>query len=516
MKISKPLKTKTHKQCIDQCDKTPNCVSWTWNRKKKKCYLTMEFDSTKRTPWISGNCAGSARRCGSNIVNYVHGIIENQEFSMDNMHCDPTSGEKYWLTPSQYTGEAFVAELESTIPVIGVRLRNTHKLQDKDRATKKFRVSIGSSNEGPWTELLTQELEDSRNQEVPPLQHFESNNAISGRFLQFELLEFWGDGGGLNYFDIIQEVTVGSPISFIENGEEHKQNMTITKLGGKHILTVTIPAHGIFKATTVLITEDTNKGNSKSEDNMIFIAGNHSSIMKLPSDMQALHEIFDAAHNYNGTLRRSMETEEHAFLVHEGSLSVEEVEALDPAIRSFVQTGSVSRVTSRKVTEDHFKGLNNGTVVTIPPPTSNYRQSDTSYEYSDPYVRCRCKKDEVEFANNAYSHCLRLIDTSTDTVIASHDIYSTITDHSVVNCCILVSSDYGNEGICLNACCGSNSHIEVRDLCVCGGDNIGLYTSNGGLLRQCGCVKTTDAEGDPVCNGDHCDGERRPAQCDAK
>merc|ERR1711962_1281310 len=314
---------------------------------------------------------GSARRCGSNIVNYVRGEIENQEFSMDNMHCDPTSGEKCWLTPSQYTGEAFVAELESTIPVIGVRLRNTHKLQDKDRATKKFRVSIGSSNEGPWTELLTQELEDSRNQEVPPLQHFESNNAISGRFLQFELLEFWGDGGGLNYFDIIQEVTVGSPISFIEDGEEHKQNMTITKIGGKHILTVTIPAPGIFKATTVLITEDTNKGNSKSEDNTIFIMGNQSAIMELPSELQALHEIFDAAHNYNGTLRRRMETKEHAFLVHEASLSVEEVEALDPAIRSFVQTGSVSRVTSRKVTEDHFETLNKGTSVPIPPHSSN-------------------------------------------------------------------------------------------------------------------------------------------------
>jgi len=31
-------------------------VSWTWNKKKKKCYLIREFDLAERAPWISGNC----------------------------------------------------------------------------------------------------------------------------------------------------------------------------------------------------------------------------------------------------------------------------------------------------------------------------------------------------------------------------------------------------------------------------------------------------------------------------
>jgi len=497
---------------MNKCDKSSNCVSWTWNKKKKKCYLSREFDLTKRTPWISGNCAGSAKRCGSNIVNYDHGIIENQKFSMENMHCDPTSGEKYWLTPSQYTGEAFVAELESTIPVIGVRLRNTHKLQDKDRATKKFRVSIGSSNEGPWTELLTQELEDSRNQEVPPLQQFESTNALSGRFIQFELLEFWGDGGGLNYFDIIQEVTVGSPISFIENGEEHKQNMTITKLGGKHILTVSVPAHGDYAALTVLITEDTNKGNSKSEDNMIFIMGNQSAIMELPSELQALHEIFEAAHNYNGTLRRSMETTEHAFLVQEASLSVEEVDALDPAIRSFVQTGSVSRVTSRKVTEDNFEKLNNGTNVPIPShPNDGLRMARTIFGFtSSQGDSCTCRRTDAQFTYvGSSSTCMRLINQAGEKIASTHSVKKFIKDHSIIVCCGKVDQRPMNDQ-CLQGCCDTY----VPTFCHCFGREFSSWNSTQDVIDKCGCLRTTNDQGGSVCEGPQCDDDdKRPPFC---
>jgi len=56
--IAKPLKTQTHESCTDKCYKSPNCVSWTWNKKKKKCHLIREFDLAERTPWISGNCEG--------------------------------------------------------------------------------------------------------------------------------------------------------------------------------------------------------------------------------------------------------------------------------------------------------------------------------------------------------------------------------------------------------------------------------------------------------------------------
>jgi len=55
-KIAKPLKTKTAKRCTAKCEKSSDCVSWTWNKKEKMCYLIKEFDLAERTPWISGNC----------------------------------------------------------------------------------------------------------------------------------------------------------------------------------------------------------------------------------------------------------------------------------------------------------------------------------------------------------------------------------------------------------------------------------------------------------------------------
>jgi len=62
--IAKPLKAKTVKRCIAKCETSPNCVSWTWNKKKKKCYLIREFDLAERAPWISGNC-GDYVLCGN-------------------------------------------------------------------------------------------------------------------------------------------------------------------------------------------------------------------------------------------------------------------------------------------------------------------------------------------------------------------------------------------------------------------------------------------------------------------
>lgn len=55
---AKPLKTKTVEMCTAKCETSPNCVSWTWNKKKKNCYLVGEFDLAERSPWISGNCRG--------------------------------------------------------------------------------------------------------------------------------------------------------------------------------------------------------------------------------------------------------------------------------------------------------------------------------------------------------------------------------------------------------------------------------------------------------------------------
>merc|ERR1711962_609103 len=63
MHIGKPLKTGTHDACAAKCNGSSNCVSWTWNKKKKKCYLIKEFDLVGKTPWISGDCRDECEDC---------------------------------------------------------------------------------------------------------------------------------------------------------------------------------------------------------------------------------------------------------------------------------------------------------------------------------------------------------------------------------------------------------------------------------------------------------------------
>ena len=55
----------------------------------------------------------------------------------------------------------------------------------------------------PWNVLLVADLEDSRNQNPPPLQMKPFTNSAVVRFVKFELLEYWGNGGGLQYFEVL-------------------------------------------------------------------------------------------------------------------------------------------------------------------------------------------------------------------------------------------------------------------------------------------------------------------------
>ena len=56
------------------------------------------------------------------------------EWSPTNMFCDSTTefkgsyanGFHHWCTKNYYKGVAFIAQLESSIPVIGIKLRNTY------------------------------------------------------------------------------------------------------------------------------------------------------------------------------------------------------------------------------------------------------------------------------------------------------------------------------------------------------------------------------------------------------
>ena len=113
-----------------------------------------------------------------------------------------TDPANYWLAENRQTGEeqGFIMYLGCIKTVVGVSLRNTHNADYHDRSTKKLRILGSVTNDGPWQELLIKDLEDSRHQKPPPLQRRRITNSAVVSFIKFELLEFYGYGGGLQYF----------------------------------------------------------------------------------------------------------------------------------------------------------------------------------------------------------------------------------------------------------------------------------------------------------------------------
>ena len=107
----------------------------------------------------------------------------------------------YWLAEHKTVeDQGFVMSLGRSSTVWGVSLRNTHNSYVRDRSTKKFKVLGGTTDNGPWEELLVADLEDSRRQNPPPVQQLMFANSAKVSFIKFELIEYWGNGGGLQYF----------------------------------------------------------------------------------------------------------------------------------------------------------------------------------------------------------------------------------------------------------------------------------------------------------------------------
>ena len=70
-----------------------------------------------------------------------------------------------------------------------------------------FCASAVSGN-GPWKEVVSETLEDSRQQKDPlPQQEFPFPTQ-NGRYVKFEVVSYYGHGGGIQYFNIIGPVVV--------------------------------------------------------------------------------------------------------------------------------------------------------------------------------------------------------------------------------------------------------------------------------------------------------------------
>ena len=136
--------------------------------------------------------------------NWTHPGLPQDAFSVEKLLTNSPKeifAKNYWLGPDKKAGE-FVLDLGCAKTVNMVELVNTHNGHVRDRSTKEFKVSISVNKEGPWTLVVHKTLQDSRQQSDPlPVQSFRFSDRTA-RFVKFNLISWYGKGGGLQYFAV--------------------------------------------------------------------------------------------------------------------------------------------------------------------------------------------------------------------------------------------------------------------------------------------------------------------------
>ena len=156
--------------------------------------------------YVLGECTPN----GLPIV--ISGDSLNSDSAVEHLLTDNTGGGKeevkgtFWLAPSRASAE-FVLELCPPTTVRTLIVVNTHAAEMRNRGTKEFKVYLGEDMED-WTEVAHETFEDPREstQTTTSITNFLTTKNIDvtddmeARYVRFELLSYYGDGGGLQYF----------------------------------------------------------------------------------------------------------------------------------------------------------------------------------------------------------------------------------------------------------------------------------------------------------------------------
>ena len=105
----------------------------------------------------------------------------------------------FWLAEQGKTrGESFTIKVDRCARrVQGFQIKNKGKGTDTGFATKEFLVSGSFEKNGPWKTLIQDELIDTTGGRSAELLNFTMDKPVK---IKFELVSFWGQGGGLQYF----------------------------------------------------------------------------------------------------------------------------------------------------------------------------------------------------------------------------------------------------------------------------------------------------------------------------
>ena len=96
----------------------------------------------------------------------------------------------------------FILDLGEATQVDGIELQNI-RFEEKERHAKEVKVYLSDSENGPWNEIMSEVLPDTRNDEEDlPILHFATKRQTLGQYLKCEILSHYGTYGGLDYFGL--------------------------------------------------------------------------------------------------------------------------------------------------------------------------------------------------------------------------------------------------------------------------------------------------------------------------
>ena len=125
-------------------------------------------------------------------------ILAEEDGNLDNGNAN------YWLGKRGRTwGQGFTLRVDLCARMIaGVQIKNTKYPRTHNKGTKGFRLSASLDEFGRWETLGDYTLPNPGGN-TPTLLNFTFGEPVELQFLKFDLISFWGDGGGLQYFAAI-------------------------------------------------------------------------------------------------------------------------------------------------------------------------------------------------------------------------------------------------------------------------------------------------------------------------
>ena len=117
---------------------------------------------------------------------------------------DAQGNYNYWLAEShEKDGQGFTIKVDNCPrKIAGCYIRNTRK-GAAGGSTKEFTVSGSLNKDGPWLILAEGRLAYYSGSKPATLRKLKLDKAVEVQFLKFDLVSYWGNGGGLQYFAAI-------------------------------------------------------------------------------------------------------------------------------------------------------------------------------------------------------------------------------------------------------------------------------------------------------------------------